>query len=98
MTKHSQRFFRNTDCPYFPCHQGADPETFNCLFCYCPLYLLGEECGGDFTMTPAGVKDCTGCLKPHAPGGYEYVLAVLKEKVFAPDRGKGMNSKTNHSG
>ena len=85
MPKHSHRFFRNTECKYFPCHQGADPETFNCLFCYCPLYLLGPDCGGDFTLTPAGVKDCTNCTKPHRPGGYEHVLSVLKKRVFDSD-------------
>ena len=30
-------FFQHKACEYFPCHQGADPETFSCLFCYCPL-------------------------------------------------------------
>ena len=44
-------FFQNRDCEYFPCHQGADPENFNCLFCYCPLYALGEKCGGNFRYT-----------------------------------------------
>ena len=39
-------FFQNKACEYFPCHQGADPETFSCLFCYCPLYALGDQCGG----------------------------------------------------
>ena len=34
-------FFSNRECEYFPCHKGADPENFNCLFCYCPLYALG---------------------------------------------------------
>ena len=32
-------FFQNRECEYFPCHPGADPETFSCLFCYCPLYV-----------------------------------------------------------
>ena len=36
-------FFSNKECEYFPCHQGADPENFNCLFCYCPLYALGDK-------------------------------------------------------
>ena len=39
-------FFSNKECEYFPCHAGADPENFNCLFCYCPLYALGDKCGG----------------------------------------------------
>ena len=41
-------FFQNSECEYFPCHKGADPKTFSCLFCYCPLYALGENCGGNF--------------------------------------------------
>ena len=40
-TMEHYKFFQNRDCEYFPCHAGADPETFSCLFCYCPLYALG---------------------------------------------------------
>ncbi len=58
-------YFANTACAYFPCHEGADPDNFNCLFCFCPLYTLGEACGGDFSYTAKGVKDCTKCLVPH---------------------------------
>ncbi len=58
-------FFAHTACPHFPCHETQDPERFNCLFCFCPLYPLGEACGGDFTYTPSGVKDCSACLLPH---------------------------------
>lgn len=58
-------FFKNKSCPYFPCHDTDDPESFNCLFCYCPLYALGERCGGSFTYTETGVKDCSGCTFPH---------------------------------
>ena len=39
------RLFGHKKCEYFPCHKGADPEDFNCLFCYCPLYALGDKCG-----------------------------------------------------
>ena len=35
-------FFQNKLCEFYPCHPGADPETFSCLFCYCPLYALGD--------------------------------------------------------
>ena len=31
-----------------PCHKTVG-ESFNCLFCYCPLYALGDQCGGNFT-------------------------------------------------
>ena len=34
-------FFTNRECEFFPCHAGIDPDEFNCLFCYCPLYALG---------------------------------------------------------
>ena len=30
-------FFANTACRWFPCHETADPEHFNCLFCFCPV-------------------------------------------------------------
>jgi len=49
-------FFSHKECEYFPCHKGADPEEFNCLFCYCPLYALGKDCGGNFTYTENGYK------------------------------------------
>lgn len=77
------RFFSHTECEYFPCHtlkDGERPEEFNCLFCYCPLYSLGEECGGDFGYTE-GIKDCSGCTIPHRPGGYNHIAAHL-EKVI----------------
>ena len=77
----SSRFVQNRDCEYFPCHKGADPADFNCLFCYCPLYALGDRCGGDFTYTESGVKDCSACLFPHRPEHYERVCAKLGEIV-----------------
>ena len=58
-------FFTNHECAYFPCHEGLEPEAFNCLFCFCPLYALGPNCGGDFTYLENGVKDCSNCVRPH---------------------------------
>ena len=72
-------FFQNTKCEYFPCHKTGDPETFNCLFCYCPLYALGENCGGNCKYTEKGDKDCSNCLLPHSPGGYDYVTGKFEE-------------------
>ena len=77
--KNSERFFQNRECPYFPCHPKADPESFNCLFCYCPLYALGEKCGGNFRWTETGIKDCTDCLIPHSAGGYDYIIRKFPE-------------------
>ena len=72
-------FFSHRACEYFPCHPGADPENFNCLFCYCPLYVLGGRCGGNFTWLPNGRKDCSGCLFPHDPHHYAAMLARFPE-------------------
>ncbi len=73
----SYRFVQNRQCQYFPCHSGVDPERFNCLFCYCPLYALGDRCGGSFTYTQRGIKDCSGCMRPHIPENYERVLEKM---------------------
>ena len=37
------KFVQNKACEYFPCHKTSDPENFNCLFCFCPLYMLKQE-------------------------------------------------------
>lgn len=73
------KFFSNRECEFFPCHPGADPERFNCLFCYCPLYALGERCGGNFYYTGKGIKDCTGCLVPHDPENYDLIINRFSE-------------------
>lgn len=79
--------FTNRECEYFPCHSGIAPESFNCLFCYCPLYALGKECGGNFTILENGVKDCGGCTIPHRKENFGYVterfpqiLRLIQEK------------------
>ena len=73
------KFFQNTQCEFFPCHEGLERDDFNCLFCYCPLYNKGEACGGNFTYTEKGIKDCSNCLIPHSEGGYEYIISKLSE-------------------
>ena len=70
-------YFQNTQCPWFPCHAGADRENFNCLFCYCPLYCLGFRCGGSFRYTDDGIKDCSACLFPHRRENYGAVCQRL---------------------
>lgn len=72
-------FVQNRSCEYFPCHTGADPEAFNCLFCYCPLYALGDRCGGNFSYTKDGVKDCSNCLRPHRRECYGDICEKLQE-------------------
>lgn len=73
-TKNDHTFFANTSCKYYPCHENANPDSFNCLFCYCPLYALGDKCGGNYLYTDKGIKDCSACLLPHAKGGYDYII------------------------
>lgn len=72
-------FFQNKQCEYFPCHAGADTENFNCLFCYCPLYVLGDRCGGNFVYTDNGIKDCSQCLKPHRRENYAKIMDKMAE-------------------
>jgi len=63
-------FFAHVECEYFPCHETDDPDDFNCLFCYCPLYMLGSGCGGDFCYTEQGYKNCQNCTFPHRRDNY----------------------------
>lgn len=71
----SYKFFCNKECEYFPCHATEDPDNFNCLFCYCPLYMLGDRCGGNPEFTKDGIKDCSVCMVPHGRNSYEYIIS-----------------------
>lgn len=77
--KRKYSFFQHKECEYFPCHKVKNAEEFNCLFCYCPLYALGSKCGGNFSYTENGIKDCGNCTIPHTKGEYEYVLSKFSE-------------------
>lgn len=75
------KFFQNRLCEMFPCHKGEgapDAESFNCLFCYCPLYAMGKNCGGNFYYTEKGVKSCINCSFPHKKENYELIKQKLK--------------------
>lgn len=78
--KNCYSFFSNKECEYFPCHKTESAEDFNCIFCYCPLYTLGEKCGGNFSFLENGIKDCSNCLIPHSKNGYEYIINKLNNK------------------
>lgn len=73
------KFFSNRSCEYFPCHKTVDPENFNCLFCYCPLYALGDRCGGDFRYLENGIKDCSKCGFPHTRSSYDIIVDRFAE-------------------
>ena len=76
--KHYQ-FFQNRECEYFPCHKGVEEADFNCLFCYCPLYTLGENCSGNFVYTETGVKSCVNCNFPHKRENHTALLKRFPE-------------------
>ena len=75
------KFFQNEKCEYFPCHKCENTADFNCLFCYCPLYALGDKCGGNFRYTEGGIKDCSNCLVPHRRGNYDYMMEKMGKVI-----------------
>lgn len=64
----------NKECEFYPCHELKEGKTFNCLFCYCPLFCLGHDCGGNFKYLDNGFKDCSNCQLPHDPDNYGYII------------------------
>jgi Zn-finger protein len=77
--KNGFSYFKNTECEYFPCHKVENDESFNCLFCFCPLYQM-EDCSGNFTLTKEGIKDCSACLIPHNPKNYDYIISKMSKE------------------
>ena len=67
------KFMSHRECEFFPCHKCANDENFNCLFCYCPLYALGDRCGGNFKYTEEGIKDCSDCMIPYSRKAFDYI-------------------------
>ena len=76
------RYFQHRECEYFPCHAGADPDNFNCLFCYCPLHFLGRNCPGNPQFNEKGVKNCTNCSFPHKRENYDKVIETLRKNKY----------------
>lgn len=89
------KYVQNFECPFFPCHEGIDLDDFNCLFCYCPLYMLGEECGGNFRIIDENIKDCSHCSIPHRISKRDYIQKKLVEKVI-PLTALKMKNKKDH--
>ena len=75
------KFFQHNECEFFPCHKVIDNNNFNCLFCYCPLYMLKDKCGGNFQYTKNGMKDCSNCTVPHGKGGYDHVMSKMIDVI-----------------
>lgn len=73
----SSRFFCNTSCEYYPCHESDEP--LNCLFCYCPLYNV-ENCPGNYVWIDKGdrkIKNCKNCSFPHKAENYDIIMNIL---------------------
>ncbi|MDR1773306.1 MAG: cysteine-rich small domain-containing protein [Clostridioides sp.] len=75
------KFFCHKKCEYFPCHKFENEDEFNCLFCYCPLYALGDKCGGNPRFVAGGIKDCSNCTLPHHKKNYEYIMKKYMDIV-----------------
>lgn len=63
-----------------PPEMPNDPDDFNCLFCFCPLYTLGDRCGGNFTFTKDGIKNCKDCLFPHLRKNYDGSWSGIRDR------------------
>ncbi len=86
--KNNSSYFKNDECEYFPCHKTTG-EYFNCMFCHCPLYALGDKCGGNFVYIEGGIKDCSNCVIPHSKGGVEHVRARLRQVSELAKKNRG---------
>jgi Zn-finger protein len=77
----SYKFFSNKDCEFFPCHKNINKNTFNCLFCFCPLYNI--DCKSlNVKFIQKGdrmIKDCSDCTNPHYPYEYDHIIDILNK-------------------
>ena len=86
-------FFQNRECDYFPCHPCSDLDMFSCMFCYCPLYPLGDKCGGNFKYTEQGIKDCSCCVYPHIQKNHASICQKAMEVIELVKNQRGKDKK-----
>lgn len=79
----SYKFYENKSCRFYPCHEIDNSDGFNCMFCFCPLYFLGDKCGGNFDKIGVGgsIKDCSRCLIPHISENYDLIMSKIGENI-----------------
>lgn len=77
--KNDHHYFCNKECEYYPCHQIPNDGELNCLFCFCPLYSLGDDCGGNFNYVGDHIKDCSNCIFPHLSNSYSQIIQRLSQ-------------------
>jgi Zn-finger protein len=37
-----------------------------------------EDCGGNYSLTDNGIKDCSNCLIPHKANNYDAIISKIK--------------------
>ncbi len=84
-------YFSHCECEFFPCHKCADLNNFNCLFCYCPLYVLGDKCGGNFVYLENGYKDRSRCFYQHNKENYDAIMKQYGEIMVATNNSSTTN-------
>lgn len=80
MSQDGSKFFQNTLCKHFPCHKDVPVESFNCMFCFCPLYWM-DDCCGTPLKSKSGLKSCISCSFPHHPESYDLILLRIKTEL-----------------
>jgi len=68
-----------TDTTPLDVYYIQNEDLFNCMFCYCPLYTLGDKCGGNFNYLENDIKDCSNCMVPHKWDSYDYITSKFGE-------------------
>ena len=82
LSKKNYSFYTHRECEFFPCHKTNDPDNFNCLFCYCPLYALGPNCGGNYKYNESGCKDCVRSNYDKILERYSDIIKIASDKKY----------------
>lgn len=77
------RLYKQEDSICKQCHYEIPLQLYgdgelSCLFCYCPEYFY-PNCGGSYRILNNGVKDCSGCVRPHTK---EFVMKYLERFYY----------------
>ena len=75
-------FYTNKECEYYPCHPVPEGTEFNCLFCYCPLYMLGRKCGETSPIWKAASRTVASAWYPTA-GRTMDLLPTVSRRLLA---------------
>ena len=70
------KFFSHKQCEYYPCHQL---DEINCLFCYCPLYIL-KDCKGNYRIF-LSIKNLDASEKIVYKNSYQNTMIYLRNLV-----------------